>query len=745
MCAGSTLSLSASNIPGATYYWVGPNSFTSNVQNPVIPNASIFESGTYSVYATVNGCQGPAGLTTVTVNAIPTPPNGNSNSPVCNGQDLIFTINPPGGIYNWSGPNSFTSSLQNPTISPATMAANGNYSVTITLFGCTSPPAIIGASVGSTPSAPQPTATTPLCVGSTLSLSTTFSANVTYYWLGPNSFTAATQNPTLANITVPASGVYTVYGSINGCDGPTATITVIVDPPAFVDAGPVLDTICASAGTIALTGTVTGAGSTGGVWSSSGTGTFSPTNSLVTTYSMSPLDASSPSFQIVLSSVGGGCPTQTDVITFKVLGSPTVDVATSLNVCKNEFVPLSGTITGVTNNGTWTANGGTGTYNPGFNFVNGNYYPSSADTALGNLWFVLTSVNNKGCTPGKDSVHVQFITAPLANFAHTRACTNQTISFTDMSTPSPSIASYSWDFGDGSGTSNQANPVYTYSVIDTFTVKHIVILSNGCRDTVNKSLILYNSAVANFSNTSVCKGYNTAFTDLSTITPDTLVKWNWTFGDGGTSTQTNPQHLFANLGVQTINFTVTTSKGCPSSITRTVSVNPNPKADFIKSADYVLAYDNVQFTDQSTPSPVGTWSWTFGGNGGSSQQNPNVSFPDKGIYPIELVVTDNNGCKDTVVKDIYVYLLPLVPTAFTPNSDGTNDILYVKGGPFQAMSFRVYNSWGELLFTSDDQDKGWDGTYKGQPAPLGVYVWILDVDLYNGKHVRKTGDVTILK
>jgi len=431
-----------------------------------------------------------------------------------------------------------------------------------------------------------------------------------------------------------------------------------------------------------------------------------------------------------------------------VLGSPSVDVAASLNVCKNEFVPLSGTITGVTNSGTWTANGGSGTFNPGFNFVNGSYVPSSSDTAAGNLWFVLTSINNKGCLPGKDSVHVLFITAPIADFANTRACANQTINFADQSTPSPSIASYYWDFGDTTIASGLQNPVHTYTLIDTFTVRHVVTLTNGCRDTVNKTLIVYNSAAANFSNTSICVGYTTSFSDMSTITPDTLVAWNWTFGDGGTSNINDPFHAFGTIGTYPVNFTVTTSKGCPSTITKTITVNPNPVANFNMSAGYVLAYDNVSFTDQSAPLPSLTnWDWTFGNNGTSTTQNPNVSFPDKGVYPIQLVVTDNNGCKDTVVKDIYVTLLPLVPTAFTPNNDGTNDILYVKGGPFRSMSFRVYNSWGELLFTSDTQEKGWDGTYKGQPAPLGVYVWILDVELYdaNSSQVRKTGDVTILK
>jgi gliding motility-associated-like protein len=89
--------------------------------------------------------------------------------------------------------------------------------------------------------------------------------------------------------------------------------------------------------------------------------------------------------------------------------------------------------------------------------------------------------------------------------------------------------------------------------------------------------------------------------------------------------------------------------------------------------------------------------------------------------------------------------LPQVPTAFTPNNDNNNDLLFVKGGPFDKLVFKVYNNWGELLFETNDQKKGWDGTKNGIQQPVGVYVWTLEADMYNNRVIKKHGDVTLIR
>ena len=141
ICSGSTLTLSTPSVPGATYSWTGPNSFTSAQQNPSISGATTAASGVYSVtIMDGNGCTSAPGSTTATVNPIPATPTASNNGPILAGNTLNLTASSvAGGTYNWTGPNGFTSTDQNPLIPNATSAAAGTYSVTVTdTNGCTS-------------------------------------------------------------------------------------------------------------------------------------------------------------------------------------------------------------------------------------------------------------------------------------------------------------------------------------------------------------------------------------------------------------------------------------------------------------------------------------------------------------------------------------------------------------------------------------------------------------------------------
>src|SRR6185503_20176079 len=115
ICAGSTLNLNTAAVAGAIYAWTGPGGFTSTLQNPSIANATTAATGTYSVTVTVNGCTSAAGTTSATVNAIPATPSATNNGPVCAGSTLtLSTPTVAGASYSWSGPNSFSSTSQNP-------------------------------------------------------------------------------------------------------------------------------------------------------------------------------------------------------------------------------------------------------------------------------------------------------------------------------------------------------------------------------------------------------------------------------------------------------------------------------------------------------------------------------------------------------------------------------------------------------------------------------------------------------
>ncbi|MCC8358640.1 T9SS type A sorting domain-containing protein [Salinimicrobium sediminilitoris] len=139
VCEGGGIELSSSTIPGGTYQWTGPNGFTSSEQNPVIPNASQAKAGEYSLVVTnANGCSSNPQRTNVVVNNLPVPVLS-SNSPVCEGSDIQLYSSISGGTYQWTGPNGFTSSTQNPVIPNASQAKAGDYSLVVSnASGCTS-------------------------------------------------------------------------------------------------------------------------------------------------------------------------------------------------------------------------------------------------------------------------------------------------------------------------------------------------------------------------------------------------------------------------------------------------------------------------------------------------------------------------------------------------------------------------------------------------------------------------------
>jgi len=117
----------------------------------------------------------------------------------------------------------------------------------------------------------------------------------------------------------------------------------------------------------------------------------------------------------------------------------------------------------------------------------------------------------------------------------------------------------------------------------------------------------------------------------------------------------------------------------------------------------------------------------------------------------EVIVKDRNGCKksDTAEVEVFFEICDdpevYVPNAFTPNGDGKNDALYVRGNNILKMYFAVYDRWGQLIFESNTQKKGWDGTYKGILLEPTVYAYYLDVECIGGARLKKSGNITLLK
>ena len=232
VCSGNTIYLTSFSTPGGgTYSWMGPNGFTSPLQNPAVVAAPMAAGGVYTVTTTLNGCTSQPGYDTVIMNYTPSQPIATSNAPICeNNTLLLYGSDTTAGVtYTWSGPGGFTSPDQNPSI-PDISAATGSglYTVTATLGLCSNINTLI-VNIGTRPDVPVVTSNSPVCSGDTLFLSAISTAGATYSWVGPLTFYTLLQNPQRDSATTDMSGVYFVTAYLNGCISLAAgTDTVVI-------------------------------------------------------------------------------------------------------------------------------------------------------------------------------------------------------------------------------------------------------------------------------------------------------------------------------------------------------------------------------------------------------------------------------------------------------------------------------------------------------------------------------------
>ena len=269
---------------------------------------------------------------------------------------------------------------------------------------------------------------------------------------------------------------------------------------------------------------------------------------------------------------------------------------------------------------------------------------------------------------------------PVAAFNATNVCQNSPSVFTDASTGF--VTSWDWNFGDATAHDATQNPTHIYAAAGNFTVTLIVMTGSGCSDTISQNVTVYPIPVPNFTATSVCLNNPTVFTDNSNIASGTITGWTWTFGDASANSNLqNPTHSYVPDGTYNVQLVVVSDQFCTDSITLPVTVYPLPLASF--SADTVCPNQVTTFTDLSsvTSGNVTGWAWDFADGGTSNVQNPTHTYTTSGTFNVQLIITTNNGCLDTVVVPVIVSPLPVaafttgngclnVPTAFTDNSIG---------------------------------------------------------------------------
>jgi len=384
------------------------------------------------------------------------------------------------------------------------------------------------------------------------------------------------------------------------------------------------------------------------------------------------------------------------------------------------------------------------------------FAPSHTYTSAGTFTISLIASNPNGCTATTDTASFVVLVKDdslFASFTFTKvdSCNPFTATFTNTSTtnngPAGPNVVYTWDFGDGTSFTGPNPPLHSYPAASSYVVTLTMTDTNACNNPsiVTRNIDYTSSLVASdfLMPDSICLPALVQFLDQST----NATTWNWTFGDGNSSTQASPTNDYTSVGTYTVFLVAGNPTTCNlfDTTQKVIAILPTPTADFNWAPNPPEANKPNTFTNLSTGAT--NYFWDFGDGQSDTTKNPIHIYDKDGTYNVCLTATNKYGCRDTVCKPVRGLVLPLVdvPTGFSPNGDGINDVVYVKGYGIQTMTFRIFNRWGEKIFESTDKARGWDGRYKNVMQEMEVYGYTLSVTFFDGTKDFKKGNITLLK
>lgn len=391
------------------------------------------------------------------------------------------------------------------------------------------------------------------------------------------------------------------------------------------------------------------------------------------------------------------------------------------------------------------ATGGTAGYT--FNWTGIGSGSTQIVSPTSNTTYSVIATDANGCigTTAMVTINVTSLTAANLTVSPPSAMcigNSATVSSNVFGSTGPVTIVWSGGLGTGNG---------PFTVSPATNTTYVVTVTDACGNTVTSSVpvTVHPLPVISILPQSIeeCERATLTYVDNSSTNAGCV--YYWSFGDGNTSSQVSPSNTYTASGTYNITVTVTSPFGCvnTASTTSTVIVNPGTIANFTSEGmDGTMMSPIYQFYDQSTN--AATRIWSFGDGTGSTLINPQHTYANKGIYIVSLVTTTNKGCKDSTAMQIEV--LPIftlyIPNAFTPDGNGNNDYFMPKGVEISEFNMMIFDRWGEMIFQSDDLEKGWDGRANNgeEIAQQGVYVYKIEVRDFSQKYHDYIGHVTLL-
>ncbi len=746
VCGGSSVPLQVDltgTAPWDIVYTDGTNTYPVNgiTTSPYVFNVNPATPTTYSLISVSDAsCTGTvSGSASVTMYTLPTA-TISGNPDICLGDSTQITVNltgtAPWNITYTDGTNNYVDTAI--TGSPHTITVNPNTTTTYTLTGV-SDANCIGTNISGSATVtvyPIPTADfilTPInCFGDNTNINYTGTASsaANYDWNfggGNASPGQGYQGPQQVNF--DNSGTFNISLTVteNGCVSPTYTQAVL-NPPLLTSNITTTDLLCyydintgsavvsANGGTIANDYTY--------LWSSSTVNNDSLTRLQEGIYSVTVQD-------------DNGCQSVTNF----TINRPDELVTTtppSIYLCNGRSTIITATTTGGTPAYSYSWNGNLG----GSTLID--------DPREDSLYTVIVTDAN-GCTDTSktmiyvsEPVHLELISNKDS------VCPGQTVQIT-ANISSPAGGPYQLSLLNG-------GIISTPFEVNVDTMQEIIAtVTDGCgsEDIDTLKLNFYPAPVIDFSPNKYngCQPLNVQFNQNTPYSQNESYAWN--FGDNqqdNLSYEYNPKHLYKEAGVYDVSLTLTNEKGCKGTkeIPGLIKVYPKPDAKFIADPEKVsMIKPEVSFINLSSVTDTSYWNFMDGDT--SNATNPLHYFKESGTYNVELIVTSNMGCRDTVTGKIIVEdpITFYAPTAFSPDYDGVNDEfkIYATGIKKDNFLLQIYNRWGEIIFESTDINKGWDGLTKNKKniCKQGAYTWVCSfIDVQNNEN-KRTGSVILLK
>lgn len=429
------------------------------------------------------------------------------------------------------------------------------------------------------------------------------------------------------------------------------------------------------------------------------------------------------------------------------------------NLILSNILPQTNSCNGLTVNFTNLSSGGNGfTWNFGdpttlgdtSNLQNPSY--TFPDTGK----YVITLINH-GPNPSCNDTSTQiFYVYPALNPSFVPPAAQCIVGNSYNFTAGGQFAPYStffWSFSSWStpATSTQQNPNgISYNQYGSFPVT-LTVKEKNCIKNYIDSVHVYPNTVAQFQIDSFkgCQPLAVSFVNTSIFGSGTT--FTWYFGNGATSTAVNPSYVYPDTGKFNITLVATTTAGCVGTNSMTVNglvtVYPGPKAGFNATPKHTdIFYPEITFTDTSKNANLQIVDM---GDGTILSALPLThDYTGYGTFVVTQIALSSNGCSDTarqiiVIDPDYTFY---VPNTFSPNGDIHNEVFKAYSFGIYDFTMIIYDRWGQEVFSSNDPEQGWNGTYKGKKCPEDIYVYKIEFTPYTDPYPRKlSGHINLMR